>query len=110
MSSLVILSPSSWLKYIKSPKNYQPGHSFQKSQDIFGPILRTGNFWSRQRFADFLSRRTSAAVPAVAASERAGSVAHAAAAAGQLEVLQLLGERCELDELVDEEGGFTCDK
>ena len=49
-------------------------------------------------------------MPAVAASERAGSVAHAAAAAGQLEVLQLLGERCELDELVDEEGGFTCDK
>ena len=44
-------------------------------------------------------------MPAVPASERAGSVAHAAAAAGQLEVLQLLGERCELDELVDEEGG-----
>eukprot|EP00435_Cladocopium_sp_Y103_P049320 s54_g14.t2 len=78
--------------------------TLQRRDDIFGPILRTGNFWSRQRFADFLSRRTSAAVPAVAASERAGSVAHAAAAAGQLDVLQLLGERCDLDELVDEEG------
>jgi hypothetical protein len=93
------------LKHVRKPTQKLSNLPCQKSQDISGPVLRTGNFWSRHRFAEFLSRRTSAAVPAVPASERAGSVAHAAAAAGQLEVLQLLGERCELDELVDEEGG-----
>ena len=96
------------MKHIRKPtqKTIKAAIPFKKSQDISGPILRTGNVWSRQRFAAFLSR-PAAAVPAVPASERAGSAAHAAAAAGQVAVLQLLGERCDLDELVDEEGGFT---
>ena len=66
-------------------------------------ILRTGNLWSRERFAAFLSRK-SAKVFARAASDYASSVHHAAAAAGHVEVLRLLSQDSAPDEFVDEEG------
>lgn len=66
-------------------------------------ILRTGNLWSRERFAAFLSRK-SAKVFARAASDYASSVHHAAAAAGHVKVLRLLSQDSAPDEFVDEEG------
>lgn len=66
-------------------------------------ILRTGNLWSRERSAAFLSRK-SAKVFARAASDYASSVHHAAAAAGHVKVLRLLSQDSAPDEFVDEEG------
>ncbi|CAJ1429315.1 unnamed protein product [Effrenium voratum] len=71
--------------------------------NISKPVMRSGSFWSRQRFAEFLSR--AAAVDAMPAADRAGSPHHAAAAAGHVEVVRLLRGHQDV-EAVDSEGAL----